>query len=72
MVAGIKCPNCDERSTIDLRQDRTRTKSLGVGFWLATICTFGGWALMRAAFGRKQVSRFYRCPSCSYQWSPTG
>ena len=68
---GIRCPNCDVRSIgLRVHQERKRTKGLGFGFWLATICTFGLWALLRAIFGRKQIIRYYRCPNCRYQWSP--
>lgn len=68
---GVKCPNCEVRTKgLKIQQRRVRTKSLGVGFWLATICTFGVWALIRAVMGRKQLVRAYKCPSCRYEWAP--
>lgn len=68
---GVKCPSCETRIPgLKVKQKRVRTKSLGVGFWAATILTLGLWALVRAVFGRKQIVRTYRCPACKYEWSP--
>lgn len=69
--AGIICPNCSTRSPgLKPRERRKATKRHGVGFWSMTIITLGMWALWRAIFGRKQILRYYQCPSCGYQWSP--